>query len=191
MSLNYCCCTPPSPTTSAPNANTGFALPIIISTLSKAEGNMQQILKSAQLPGSWMSLLLRLCLYRPHDNWDTETVWAVAPAHPAFPKVPLCVPIVDVVEQETPVNNHWIKGQWFWERCYKRKQNISKGKSWWSTLINQALRGVFKDWNTAYFSPVARGNPMMHCPGLGNPMRCGKLKNVKEGLWLQNKWLKR
>lgn len=122
MSLNYCCCTPPSPTTSAPNANTGFALPIIISTLSKAEGNMQQILKSAQLPGSWMSLLLRLCLYRPHDNWDTETVWAVAPAHPAFPKVPLCVPIVDVVEQETPVNNHWIKGQWFWERCYKENK---------------------------------------------------------------------
>lgn len=131
--LNHCCCTPPSPTTSASNANTGPGLPIIISTLSEVEGNMQQILKSLQLPQSWMSLcrpLLRHCLYRSHDNRDTETVWAVAPAHPAGPKVPLCVSIVVVVEQEMPVmttvDNYWIKGQWFWERCYNENKTFPR-----------------------------------------------------------------
>lgn len=158
MSLNHCLCTPPSPTTLAPNANTGLALPIIISTLSEAEGNMQQILKSLQLPGSWMSLLLRLCLYRPHDNWDTETVCAVAPAHPASPKIPLCVSIVDVVEQEMTVNNHWIKGQWVLRKMLQRKQNISKGESPWSGHISKALTGVCLRTGTLHISvllPVA------------------------------------
>lgn len=48
-------------------------------------------------------LLLWHCLNGPHDNRDTETFWAVAPAHPASPKVPLCVSMADVVGQEMPV----------------------------------------------------------------------------------------
>lgn len=90
MSLDDRCCTHASHcTTSLPNANTGPGLPVIISTLSKAEENAM----CDRFLGAYNCLEAEChfacCFYdsrnRPHDNWDTETFWTAAPTHPAGP----------------------------------------------------------------------------------------------------------
>lgn len=147
VSLNHCCCTHPSlRTTTLPNANTGLGLPIIISTLSKAEGNAMcdRSWGAYKLPGSWMSLptlLLWHCLNGgPHDNWDTEIFWAVVSAHSATLKLPLCRS--RVAGQEMPVKTI--------------SQIIVEWKSWkikgWRTMTDIRKMGLF--WGVqCFFAP--------------------------------------
>lgn len=123
--VHYCCTHPSRSTTSSPNANTGLGLPIIISTLSKMEGNAicnrfggaHNSLEGDHPTACWFYDQFKLAPWQPR-HWDFLS-WLT-----------LCV-CVDSCWTRSE-DHHLNKRQWFWSWYKTKRKNVRKASPWWA-----------------------------------------------------------